>query len=96
MLWVFYLARRDLGETYEKQQAAVSRTNETLEAALSGIRIVKAFDAGAGQERRLGEILRDRIGIQLRLARLVASCTSATTSRAASGRWSSSPWEGRW
>jgi len=72
MLWVFYLARRELGTTYERQQAAVSRTNDTLEAALAGIKIVKAFNGEAGQQRRLAAILDDRIGIQMRLARLVA------------------------
>ena len=72
MLWVFYLARKELGVTYQRQQAAVSRTNDTLESALSGIRIVKAFNADAGQERRLSAILEERAGIQLRLARLTA------------------------
>jgi len=72
MLWVFYLARQELSSTYRKQQAAVSETNDTLESALSGIRIVKAFNADEGQERRLGAILHKRIGIQLKLAKLVA------------------------
>ena len=72
MLWVFYLARKELSATYRLQQAAVSATNDTLEAALSGIRIVKAFNADEGQERRLGKILHERIGIQLKLAKLVA------------------------
>jgi ATP-binding cassette subfamily B protein len=54
MLWVFYLARKELSATYRAQQAAVSRTNDTLEAALTGVRIVKAFNADTGQERRLG------------------------------------------
>lgn len=72
MLWVFYLARKELQNTYREQQAAVSRTNDTLEAALTGIRIVKAFNADAGQERRLAAILKERIGIQLKLAKLVA------------------------
>ncbi|MEQ1759228.1 MAG: ABC transporter ATP-binding protein [Vicinamibacterales bacterium] len=72
MLWVFYLARKELSSTYSAQQVAVSKTNDTLESALTGIRIVKAFNGEAGQERRLGEILRERIGIQLKLAKLVA------------------------
>jgi len=72
MLWVFYLARKELATTSSAQQVAISRTNDTLEAALTGIRIVKAFNGAAGQERRLDEILRERIGIQLKLARLVA------------------------
>ena len=72
MLWIFYLARKELGTTYRRQQAAVSRTNDTLESALSGIRIVKAFNGDVGQERRLGAILEERIAIQLKLARLTA------------------------
>ena len=51
MLYVFYLARRELGTTYERQQEAVSRTNNLIESALGGIRIVKAFNADRGQER---------------------------------------------
>ena len=38
MLWVFYLARHHLAATYNEQQEAVSRTNDLLESALSGIR----------------------------------------------------------
>ena len=72
MLWVFYLARQELSATYRKQQAAVSETNDTLESALTGIRIVKAFNSGPGQERALEGILTRRIGIQLKLAKLVA------------------------
>jgi ATP-binding cassette subfamily B protein len=72
MLWVFYLARKELSATYTAQQAAMSRTNDTLESALSGVRVVKAFNGESGQERRLAAILRERIGIQLKLARLIA------------------------
>ncbi|MCE9636440.1 MAG: ABC transporter ATP-binding protein/permease [Planctomycetes bacterium] len=72
MLWVFYLARKELSVMYRRQQAAISRTNDTLEAALSGIRIVKAFNADAGQERRLAAVLDDRAGTALRLAKLNA------------------------
>jgi ATP-binding cassette subfamily B protein len=71
MLWVFYLARRELGSTYERQQEAVSETNDVIESAYSGIRIVKAFNADRGQERRLAGILDRRVGIQLKLAKLV-------------------------
>jgi ATP-binding cassette subfamily B protein len=71
MLYVFYLARQELGTTYEKQQEAVSRTNNTIEAAFSGVRIVKAFNAGEGQMGRLAGILTERIAIQLRLAKLI-------------------------
>ncbi len=70
MLYVFYMARRAMGETYQAQQESVARTNDVLESAFSGIRIVKAFNAAPGQEHRLGEVLEERIRIQLRLARL--------------------------
>jgi ABC-type multidrug transport system fused ATPase/permease subunit len=72
MLWVFYLARRELSATYAAQQAAVSRTNDTLEASFSDIRIVKAFNGEAGQERRLDQVLQERVRIQLKLAKLIA------------------------
>jgi ATP-binding cassette subfamily B protein len=72
MLWVFYLAKKELSITYRAQQVAVSRTNDTLEAAFSGVRIVKAFNGVAGQEQRLAAVLHERIGLQLKLARLVA------------------------
>jgi len=71
MLYVFYLARRELGNTYERQQVAVSRTNDLIESALNGIRIVKAFNGDHGQERRLSEVLQERVGIQLKLAKLI-------------------------
>jgi ATP-binding cassette subfamily B protein len=71
MLLVFYFARRELGETARRQQEAISRTNNALESAFGGIRIVKAFNGQAGQEQRLGAILEERIGIQFNLARLV-------------------------
>lgn len=72
MLWVFYLARKELGATYRAQQAAVSRTNDTLESAFTGVRIVKAFNGGPGQERQLAGILAERRVLQLKLAKLVA------------------------
>ncbi|MBD3161019.1 MAG: ATP-binding cassette domain-containing protein [Candidatus Eisenbacteria bacterium] len=71
MLYVFYLARKELGSTYERQQQAVSRTNNLVESAFSGVRIVKAFGSDTGQRRRLSEILSERVGIQLKLAKLV-------------------------
>ncbi len=70
MLIVVYRAQQALGATYRRQQEAVSRTNDTIESAFAGIRIVKAFRGESGQERRLGEVLEERIGIQLRLAKL--------------------------
>ncbi len=71
MLYVFYLARTRLTETSKLQQEEVSRTNNAIESALAGIRIVKAFNADEGQQHRLSEILERRVGVQFKLARLV-------------------------
>lgn len=70
MIFVVYRAQRALSTTYKRQQEAVSRTNSQIESAFSGIRIVKAFNAEEGQRTRLAEVLEERIGIQLRLAKL--------------------------
>lgn len=70
MLLIVYRAQQALGTTYRKQQEAVSRTNDQIESAFAGVRIVKAFRGEEGQQRRLSEVLEERIGIQLRLAKL--------------------------
>jgi ATP-binding cassette subfamily B protein len=72
MLHVFYLVQRRLRDRYERQQAAISRTNDLLEATFSGIKIVKAFSAEAGTSRKLAETLDGRIEDQLGVARLQA------------------------
>jgi ABC-type multidrug transport system fused ATPase/permease subunit len=70
MIFVVYRAQRALAATYKKQQEAVSRTNSQIESAFAGIRIVKAFNAEGGQRTRLADVLEERVGIQLRLAKL--------------------------
>jgi ATP-binding cassette subfamily B protein len=71
MLFVVYKAQHALGATYRRQQEAISRTNNILESAFSGVRIVKAFNGEAGQQRRFGDVLEERITIQMKLAKLV-------------------------
>ncbi len=70
LLLVFYWLRRSLYEAFEAQQRAISTTNAMLESVFSGIRIVKGFTSEAGQSKRLGSTLSNRVGIQLRVARL--------------------------
>ncbi len=72
MLWLVYLVRRRLTERVEAQQAAMSRTNDLLESAFSGIRIVKAFSAEEGQKRQLAAVLAGRVGVQLAVTKLQA------------------------
>jgi len=79
MLAAFYVVRRRLAEGYEKQQEAISKTNDLLEATFTGIRIVKAFGAEPGQERRLRDILKGRVGVELSLAVLMLLVQSLDT-----------------
>lgn len=73
VLWLIYRVRAKLTEAYEAQQKAISETNDHLEAAFSGARIVKAFRAEEGQSAALGKILARRKAAQFRVARLWAT-----------------------
>jgi len=76
MMYVLYRVRARLTEAGLKQQQAISETNEMLEKAFSGIRIVKAFGAEPGQAQALARILERRIGVQYRLQKLWTSITT--------------------
>jgi len=66
----FYVVRKALYEAFEAQQKSISTTNSMLESVFSGIRIVKGFTNEDGQSRRLNDILRPRVDVQLRVAKL--------------------------
>jgi ATP-binding cassette subfamily B multidrug efflux pump len=70
LLLFFYWVRKALYEAFEAQQTAISTTNSMLESVFTGIRIVKGFTNEAGQGKRLARILGDRVGVQLRVAKL--------------------------
>jgi ATP-binding cassette subfamily B multidrug efflux pump len=70
LLLFFYWIRKALYEAFEAQQTAISTTNSMLESVFTGIRIVKGFTNESGQAKRLASILRDRVGVQLRVAKL--------------------------
>ena len=70
MVYVFFKIRKVLSRVYDNQQKSVSDVNDILEAAFSGIKIVKSFNAEKGQAGKFREILQSRIGIQLKLAKL--------------------------
>lgn len=67
VLVAFYKVQRRFGALVQKQQEAISRTNEVLESAFSGIKIVKAFSAEEGQRKKLRAILSERVPVQLSL-----------------------------
>ncbi len=70
MMWIFYGLRHQMRHYMEASQKSVSKTNNLLEAAFSGIRIVKAFSAEEAQAKRLSAILKERVGVLLGLIRL--------------------------
>jgi ATP-binding cassette subfamily B protein len=70
MMWIFYSLRHKMRYYMEASQQSVSKTNNLLEAAFSGVRIVKAFSAEDAQEKKLSEILRERIRVLLGLVKL--------------------------
>ena len=70
MLYIFYRIRISLGQRARERQQVISEVNDSLEAAFSGVRILKAFNSEAGQTERFRELLKKRIGIELRLLRL--------------------------
>ena len=70
MMWFFYSLRHRMRFFMRATQRIISRTNDMLEAAFSGIRIVKAFRAEAGQRRRLAELMEERVGLFVNLIKL--------------------------
>ncbi len=72
MLWLIYRLRTKLREAYLAQQKSISETNDSLESAFTGIRILKAFTAEPGQSRRLEEVLSRRVEVQFRVKQLFA------------------------
>jgi len=70
MLYIFYHVRIALGQRALERQKIISKTNDMLEAAFSGVRILKAFTAEANQSRSFRQILDKRIGVELDVIRL--------------------------
>lgn len=70
MLFIFYHLRTQLGQRALQRQQVMSRTNDALEAAFSGVRILKAFRGEANQAQQFRKILDDRVQIELAVTRL--------------------------
>ncbi len=70
MMWVFYSMRNPIRMYIKATQRAISKTNDLLEAAFSGIRIVKAFRGERGQEERLAALMQERRGLFLGLMKV--------------------------
>jgi len=70
MLWIFYRLRSALSRRSEQRQKMISRTNDMLEAAFSGIRIVKSFNAENSQTREFSGVLADRVKAEYSVTKL--------------------------
>jgi len=70
MMWIFYALRHRIRDSMKASQQTISKTNDMLESAFTGIRIVKAFRAEEGQKKRLADLMRERVGVFFRLIRL--------------------------
>ncbi|MBU1702601.1 MAG: ABC transporter ATP-binding protein/permease [Candidatus Eisenbacteria bacterium] len=70
MMWLFYNLRHKIRLYVQASQESISKTSDLLEAAFSGIRIVKAFRAEEGQSNRLSELMKERRGIFLGLMKI--------------------------
>jgi len=70
MLAIFYFIRLSLTKRSLELQGIISRTNDALESAFSGIRIVKSFRAEANQTAEFRKLLDERIDIELRFTKL--------------------------
>ena len=70
MLYIFYRLRSALTLRAQQQQKIISRTNDALEAAFSGVRILKAFTAEDNQSREFRKLLDERIGVEVNLVKL--------------------------
>jgi len=70
MLYIFYRIRTALGKRALERQRIISTTNDALQSAFSGVRILKAFNGEANQAREFRRILDKRIGVELSVMRL--------------------------
>ncbi len=70
MMWIFYTLRHRMRYYMEESQKSVSKTNDLLESAFTGIQIVKAFSAEEAQSRRLSDVLRERFDVLMGLVKL--------------------------
>jgi len=70
MLVIFYILRSALSKRSTELQQIISKTNDALEAAFSGVRILKAFRGETNQTNKFREVLDERIGVELNLIKL--------------------------
>ncbi len=70
MFLIFYFLRTALSKRSDELQKIISRTNDALEAAFSGVRILKAFRGETNQTNQFRILLDERIGTEVSLVKL--------------------------
>ncbi len=65
MLAIFYTLRMKLSKIALQRQEMISTTNDQIEAAFSGVRIIKSFNAESGQVGSFSSVLDKRIDVEV-------------------------------
>jgi len=86
MMLIFYRTQVALRRRFEESQRMISETNDALESAYSGIRIVKAYNAEARLGGRVADILKERVRVEMGVVRLRAFLDQIFTALTAVGR----------
>ncbi len=64
LLYIFHTLETTIENRFKKLQQGISETNDFLESAYSGIKIVKSFNAEEPQCDRFGALMQRRIGLE--------------------------------
>lgn len=67
---LFAMISQKLRKAYKLQQEAVSTSTNHLESCLSGVRILKAFDAEEREASRFRSVLLDRLNVEMKVVKL--------------------------
>ncbi|MBT3784726.1 ABC transporter ATP-binding protein [bacterium] len=59
-----------LKDAYQQNQSQISQTNDQLEASISGIRVLKAYNAQSGEISRFSDILSTRFDVEMGVVKL--------------------------
>ncbi|RCK78153.1 MAG: Methionine ABC transporter ATP-binding protein [Candidatus Ozemobacter sibiricus] len=70
MVWLFLRMEKAIERRFKRLQTCVSATNDFLESAYSGIKIIKSFNAEEPQIALFGKLLDERIEREVDVARI--------------------------
>ncbi|MDD5091237.1 MAG: ABC transporter ATP-binding protein [Candidatus Wallbacteria bacterium] len=70
MVWLFLRLEHLIQKRFRRRQEIVSSTNDFLESAYSGIKIVKSFNSEEAQISEFENLLKTRIGVEIDVVKL--------------------------